>query len=407
MTRPAERIADALVLTFTSGVSLADWERNGSLLREWALYRRLRDHYPSLVLVTYGGPEDERIAGTLGAGVVCDEERLGIARFIEGAPARVRDALSGARRVVVKTNQMPGGEVAAAIAGSLRAAGVTAALVARGGYPWSRTAARLSGPDSPAAADAARREGDLCRAADLVVATTATMADDLAWRHALARDATAVVPNYVLVDGPAAPASARRAGEVLYAGRIVPEKRIDLLIDAMARLPESRRSTAVLRVIGHAPSADARDALRSRADAGGVRVSFEPPVPHADLLDAMRRCAVYAQVSAFEGHPKTVLEAMSTGAPVLVSASPGLCDVVRHGVTGWVEESDPDALARGLEALLGNAGLRESLGRVAAGHVRDRFGLDRVVELEAEAHRLALERAGRRERTDPARVRGA
>ena len=38
----ADRVAEALVLTFTESVSLAEWESTGLLDREWALYERLR-----------------------------------------------------------------------------------------------------------------------------------------------------------------------------------------------------------------------------------------------------------------------------------------------------------------------------------------------------------------------------
>jgi hypothetical protein len=58
-------IADALVLSFTRGVSLSDWRRLGLLGREWALYERLAPLYGVIVFVTGGGAEDRAIAAGL------------------------------------------------------------------------------------------------------------------------------------------------------------------------------------------------------------------------------------------------------------------------------------------------------------------------------------------------------
>jgi glycosyltransferase involved in cell wall biosynthesis len=68
-------------------------------------------------------------------------------------------------------------------------------------------------------------------------------------------------------------------------------------------------------------------------------------------------------------HPggiNSVLEAMSMGRPLIVSGSRGVADYVAHGDTAWVvPPEDTAALRAGLERVLGDASLRESLGRQA------------------------------------------
>src|SRR5262249_416717 len=151
-----------------------------------------------------------------------------------------------------------------------------------------------------------------------VVGTTRPMVDDLASRCGLAAGRVCVVPNYVLPCDAAAPGP-RAAGEVLFAGRVVAQKRVDRLIEAMSRLSPALRERTKLSIIGGGPL---EDDLRRQAVRSGVRADFEPRMPHAQLLARMRRCTLYAQTSAYEGHPKTVIEAMSVGATVLVCDAP-------------------------------------------------------------------------------------
>ena len=130
-------IADALVLTFTEGVSLGEWERTGLIAREWALYERLRGFYRKIVLVTWGGAADRPIAARLGAELVCNERGLSAGEFAAHAAGAVAGLLGRAESALVKTNQMMAGDVPAKVVQQLRANGRVVALVARGGYHWS------------------------------------------------------------------------------------------------------------------------------------------------------------------------------------------------------------------------------------------------------------------------------
>jgi SAM-dependent methyltransferase len=389
-TRP-EQVADALVVTFTEGMSLTDWDRAGLTAREWTLYERLRPLYPRIVLVTWGGAEDRAIADRLGAELVCNERGLGAAEFAAQAAGAVSGLLALAGSVVVKTNQMMGGEAAAAIVSRLRESGRAAALVARGGYHWSRFAAWEHGPASGAAGAAAEREGRLCRAADVVLGTTRSMVEDLCWRHGLAPDRALVVPNYV--DASGLPSRRQRTGdelEILYAGRLERQKRVHLLLEAAALLPAEVRNRLCLTIIGEGSEGEDLRALASRLC---LRVRLEGRVPHRELLSRMAAATVYCQTSAYEGHPKTVIEAMACGCPVVVADASGVREVVRDARTGLIADADPRSIARSLELVLNDGGLGRALGDAAAAWARERYSLEVVLPLEVGAHRLALERA--------------
>ncbi len=387
-------IADALVLTFTRGLSLAEWKRLGMLEREWALYDRLAPLYGRLLFVSYGGGEDAEIGRELNPRltVLCNGEGLPADAYTAGIPARVQELLGDATTVVVKTNQMEGGLVAVRIAERLRASGKRVGLVARGGYLWSRFVASDKGPSSPEARGAAEQEQELCRAADMVVGTSRTMLDDLSWRFGIDPERTALIPNFVVAEGSVRTAEERDGSTVLYAGQLVARKRVDVLVEAIARMPGPVRAKTTLSIVGEGPEEPRLRELAGRLD---VRTTIESRVPHGELLERMGRCGVYAQASCLEGHPKTVIEAMSTGAPVVVAESPGLEGIVDHCLSGLCVPGTADAFSRAIGGLLKDSEWRGAIGGAAAREARDRYGLSRIIKLEEAAHRAALVGAGR------------
>lgn len=392
-SQPSTPIADALVLTFTAGTSLADWKSNGSLSREWALYARLAPHYRRIVVVTYGGPADAAIAAELTPlpAVVCNSGEQDPGAFLSELPVRVVTLLADAATVVVKTNQMQGGDAATAIAAKLRAAGKRVGFIARGGYLWSRFVAAEQGSDSPAAREAGLREADLCAAADLIVGTSPAMVGDLAWRYGLSDRRIAMIPNYVPEGLPQRSVDERDPATILYAGQLIPRKRVEVIIEAAALLREQGRTDLRLSIIGEGSE---RHRLEALARERGVDAAFEPRLPFAEVAERMSRCTVFAHASSLEGHPKTVVEAMATGAPVVVANSPGLGRVVQHGVNGLLVPADPAAFALPLQGLIADEEWRQQMGRAAAAEASASYGLARIVPLEVDAHRRALLLAG-------------
>jgi glycosyltransferase involved in cell wall biosynthesis len=233
----------------------------------------------------------------------------------------------------------------------------------------------------------------------MVVGTTDDMVDDLAWRYALNPGQTRVIPNYVLADGMVVPSDGRDKSTVLYAGQLVARKRVDVLIEAVAS--DELRDRVKLKIVGEGRE---EPRLRELARKLGASVEFGARVPHRELLTLMESCTIYAQASELEGHPKTVLEAMAAGAPVLVAASPGLAEVIDHGSSGLRVQPTAEAFALAINDLLQDPEWRDLLGATAARIVRARFGLPTVLREEIEVHRVALSRgAGNNSQTRPLR----
>ncbi len=394
------RVCDDLVVVFTPGVSLHQWETLGLLEREWAIYRELLQSprgVGRVILVTFGDERDRAILPRLGVpedrlALLCNEHRQPTGDFL----SRVCDSLltltPADARVIVKTNQMATGDAAVQLAQHLRGEGRRAALVARGGYLWSQFVAWEQGSGCSAARQAGQTEQRLCDAADVVVGTTRQMVDDLAWRCCVPESRTAVVPNYVLSDD-APRGDERTSGVILFAGRLVPQKRVDRLIEAVGGLRDDLRQRVTLSIVGSGPL---EQQLKEQAKSLGVRAEFESRMPHDQLVERMRRCAIYAQTSAFEGHPKTVIEAMAVGAPVVVCDTPGMRGIVRHAITGLCVSTDPDAIRMAIEGLMDDKDWGETMGMAASAHARSTYSIEHVLPQEIAAYARALENAGKR-----------
>ncbi len=96
----------------------------------------------------------------------------------------------------------------------------------------------------------------------------------------------------------------------------------------------------------------------------GERFHLLPALPNADA--ALSELDVYALPSRFEGSPRTAVEAMRAGVPVVTTDADGCRDVVDHWVSGLTVPCDePYALAAAVVTLLRDDALRERLVRGA------------------------------------------
>lgn len=170
---------------------------------------------------------------------------------------------------------------------------------------------------------------------------------------------------------------------VLTIARLDPQKGLDYLLDAAARVPQARFALA-----GDGPE---RARLEARARALGLedRVSFLGY--RRDIPELLARCDLFVLPSLFEGLPLAALEAMAAGRPVIATAVGGTDEAVIHGETGiLVPPADPDALARAIRALLAAPALAERLASAGRARVRREFGAETMVERVETLYARAL-----------------
>lgn len=183
---------------------------------------------------------------------------------------------------------------------------------------------------------------------------------------------------------PAQPAA--RAG-VLFVGRLVPKKGVDVLVEALALLRDHDRARAV--IVGDGPER-ARLEARVQALSLGDRVTFEGARTQAELVGYYQRAAVFAapfRVAASgdqEGLGLVSIEAAGCGCPVIASALPAVVDVLgNEDDMVAVPPGDVAALAAAIRAVL------EDPSAAAARAARARVRLMRTFDWEIVAERYA------------------
>lgn len=157
---------------------------------------------------------------------------------------------------------------------------------------------------------------------------------------------------------------AEPGGDVVFAGRLGPEKGVDTLIAAIGRL-----DGAILRVAGEGPEGERLRALAD--DLAPGRVVFCGRLGKADTLALVRSAGAVAVPSRwYENQPMIVLEAMALGVPVVASDMGGLPELVDPETTGLlVPPDDPEALATALARLVDHPEWALGLGRQARAEV--------------------------------------
>lgn len=166
-----------------------------------------------------------------------------------------------------------------------------------------------------------------------------------------------VIPNGVRI--PDAPGEPVQPPEVLYLGRLSPEKNIDTLLGAVGDLN--------LVVAGDGP-------LRAKVPNALGAVS------HAEAERLLARASVLVAPCEREGFGLAAAEAMAYGRPVVAAAGGGLLELVDDTTGILVEPRNVSALRAAVEKLLADPQLAARLGAAGRERARERWGWDAVID---------------------------
>lgn len=169
---------------------------------------------------------------------------------------------------------------------------------------------------------------------------------------------------------------------LLYLGRLVPEKRPELLIEAFKKLDTDKR---LLIAGGGSDTSEYEASLRDAAH-GDPRILFTGFVTGEPLAELYSNCYAYVLPSDVEGMPMSLLEAMAYSRCCVTSDIPECADVLAgNGVT--FEKGNADSLRSALRDLLTDTGRADALGTAAKAHVEKTYNWDSVVERTLEIYR--------------------
>jgi glycosyltransferase involved in cell wall biosynthesis len=248
-------------------------------------------------------------------------------------------------------------------------------------------------------------ERALARVSDCLIGVSQATVDDLVRLRVAPRDRFRVVPIGLDLDRfmqPSRDAAAAlreecgtEPGEVLVAfvGRLVPIKRVDLALRAVAGARE-RGAPVRLLVAGDGPCRAALEDLSRRLGIADA-VRFAGYLPDSSAASGAAEIAILA--SDNEGTPVALIEAGAAGCPAVATAVGGVPDVVVPGAGLLVPAGDHAGLADGLVRLAGDPATRAEMGTRAKRHVTSTFSIERLLRDIAALYDELLTSAGRRD----------
>jgi N-acetyl-alpha-D-glucosaminyl L-malate synthase BshA len=161
---------------------------------------------------------------------------------------------------------------------------------------------------------------------------------------------------------------------ILHASNLRPVKRIDLLLETVARLGPAPAFKLVILAGGDFSPFAAEVRRLGLED----RVLVRPAV--VDIEDYLQAADLGLFTSQSESFCLSLLEAMCFGCPSVATAVGGIPEVVESGVSGvLVDSSDPAVIARALQELMGEPERRRAMGLAAQARAKARFSADAIV----------------------------
>lgn len=356
-----------VVLFFTAGMSLKKWSEGGMLSREVKIYIELAKRFDKIYFLSYGGEEEKEYRDFLAPNIEILYNKRGINLFIYSflAPFIHRRAMKNAD--IYKTNQMLGSWTAVIAKVLFRKK-----LVVRQGYQlsaFSKESSIIRRIVSPLI------EFFAYKIADKIIVTSQEDKDFIIERYKINENKIIVIPNYVDTDI-FKPLEVKKEKQVVFVGRLDEQKNLFSLINAVKSLDIK------LVLIGNGPL---EDVLRNRVKEEEIEnVTFAGVVPNERLPEELNKSEIFVLPSLYEGNPKTLLEAMACGLPVIGTNVIGIKEVITHGENGYLCGTSVESIREAITTVMARDELRNTIGYNARKTILERYALDILAKTELE-----------------------
>ena len=179
---------------------------------------------------------------------------------------------------------------------------------------------------------------------------------------------------------------------VLFVGHFGLRKGILYLIRAMKSVKKEFPDAALV-CVGGTPKwlggTDYKQLLKEETIRSDVAdsVTLLDAVKHSELVEFYRHSEVFVLPTYYEAFSKVVVEAMACSKPIVASKTGAIPELVDDGATGFlVPFGDPDVTAEKLRILLGDKGMRDSMGRRGRERAESQFTWRAVAERTKSAY---------------------
>jgi glycosyltransferase involved in cell wall biosynthesis len=367
-----------LALFFSCGISLKTWHDIGMIDREAAIYNELSKYFKRIYFFTYGADDDLNYKSHLADNItVVPRKWIPKIHFVSSLvysfllPIIHRRILK--KVDILKTNQM------SAALGAIPAKLIyRKKLVARTGFVWSIFVA-TEHPKSLMKLLTRIIERIAYRLADAAITSSVTGFDYIERNYHPKRHI--FITNYVETEVFKPMDIPKKHGSICFVGSLSKQKNTRALLEAFIGLPYQ------LDIIGSGPLSTQ---LHEMVKNSRINASFLGNIPNHELPEFLNRHEAFILPSLWEGMPKTLLEAMACGLPVIGTNVTGINEVIEDGGNGILCDTTPESIRQAITHLMEDEELKKRLGENARKTIEQEYSLDRLVEKELELYSQLL-----------------
>ena len=365
-----------IALFFTYEISAKDWFVSGLLSREIELYKQILNKTDiKFTFVTYGSDEDIEILSEFKKINVIPvgkyvKSRNKTVKFIQSLfiPFRIKKELKNID--LMKTNQLMGSWIPIILKLLLKKP-----LIIRTGYDLLDFSIKEKKSMLKVLFNYLLTLFSLLFSDKYFVSSTNDLLN-LNKKFILIKNKTIELrPNWVNIPKEMNNIMGRKKERILMVGRLEDQKNYKNVIKNLSG------SELVLDIVGEG---NLKKDIANFAQVNNVEIHFLGTLDHSALLEKYGEYKFYILYSKFEGHPKTLLEAMSQGCVPLVLKSQNVMEVVEHKTTGVILESENESLYKWIKYLNEDNNEFKKISMNARNLVVNKFSLEKSLNVELQ-----------------------
>lgn len=168
---------------------------------------------------------------------------------------------------------------------------------------------------------------------------------------------------------------------IVFTGRILYDKGVYDLINAVKLLNKKFKDILILKIYGGIDIQNPAHIKESDLK-GELIEDFIIWEGHTNKIkEVLSECDIYCLPSYREGNPKSIIEALAIGRPIITTKAPGCEDTVKEGVNGFkVKIGDIKEISSRIKNLINNKSLRIKMGKESRSIFEKNYSLDIVVK---------------------------
>jgi glycosyltransferase involved in cell wall biosynthesis len=175
---------------------------------------------------------------------------------------------------------------------------------------------------------------------------------------------------------------------IIFVGRLSVEKNVEGIINAWQRVNNKTKKEWTLLIVGDGPQ---RYNLNEMIKKFNLKDSVVFVGFRNDISECMAAADMYVSFSNNEGLSNSLLEAMSSGLPVVASRVSGVKELVEKTGSGIaVDIGDIKALANAIETMTSNNGLRKKASENARSYILGNYSIENIMKKHIELYRSVI-----------------